>query len=180
MGVLGAPGVDGLDEVYVVVDRAGVLRVAFDRGLEGGGADARVLSGRAVAVPVVPRAEIHQRGRVEGGDVVVVRVGLVQCPHRSGVGRVEDLALGLLVIRVARGQRLDHRPLLLAHPVLQGDRGLNRVPRLVPDLVLHHQVEIGAQHQGPAPVRHGVLGIEPGGLLERPQRLGMVEAVGQP
>ncbi len=110
----------------------------------------------------------------------VVRIRLAQLLHRVGVGTVELLAIGLGVLRVPHRERFDVGLLLLGDLVLERHRHLHGVVGLLIHLLLHRQIEVRPEHERPAPVGHGGIRIEARGFLERAQRLGVVEAVGQP
>ena len=56
-------------------------------------------------LPVVPRAQVHQRLGVERGDVVVVRELRRDLAHGRGVGGVERHAVSLGGRRIAGGER---------------------------------------------------------------------------
>ncbi len=103
----------------------------------------------------------------------------MQRAHRFGVGQVERSALGGLVLRVASCQCVDVRPLRFRRSVAALERHLDRLPRLRDHVLLHGQVQVRPEDERPAPVRHGAVGVEPRGLLERAQRLLVIEAVRQ-
>ncbi len=130
----------------------------------------------AVLPPVVPGLGVHHRLGVEGPGVEVVRVGLPELAHRLGPRLVQRMAVGLRVGRIAGRQRLDPGPLLGAGLGLQRLRLLQRRPGRRDGVVRHRQVDVGPERLGDAPPAHRAVRIEPGGLAERADRLGVVEA----
>jgi hypothetical protein len=109
-GRLGLLRCDRFHQVDVHVQRTGMLRVAaydvLGEGDDGGRARVRL----AVAHPVAPRAQVHHRLDVEGGDVEVVGELRVHGLHGVGIRLVVGVAaLGLA--RVPMVERLDERTL---------------------------------------------------------------------
>ena len=151
--------------------------LAADDPLQGGDdLQGVALGGDAVQLPVVPGLGVHHRLGVEDAGVEVVRPSLPERPHRRGVGGVEGGAVGLRVGRVAGGQRLDPGALLGARLGLQRPRPLQRRPGRGDGVVGHRQVDVGPERDGDAPPADGAVRIQPRGLAERADRLGVIEA----
>ena len=133
----------------------------------------------AARLPVVPRAQVHQRFGVERRDVVVVRELRRDLAHGGGVGRVERHAVGLGVGRIAGREREDQR--LLARARLAGER-LRVADRRIGGrdrVLLHRHVDVRAEHQCLAPEAHRAIRVEPLRLAERAARLVVIERVGE-
>ena len=130
----------------------------------------------AVQLPVVPGLGIHHRLGVEGPGVEVVRVGPPEFAHGLGEGFVEAMAVGLAVGVVAGGEGLDPGPLPGAGLGLQGPGPAQRLPGRRDRVRRHRQVDVRPEREGDAPPAHGAVRIQPGGLAERADRLGVIEA----
>ena len=118
-----------LDGVNVIVDRAGMGRIAAStRSSVGTIGDALRVGFVAARLPVIPGAEIHDGFGVERGDFVVVGKLARPSPWRPHRPRRAALAVGLRIFRIALGQRCDQR--LLARACRSGERlRLLRWPR---------------------------------------------------
>jgi hypothetical protein len=122
------------------------------------------------------RLDVHQGVGEEYPHHRVVREALPDLTHRIGVGQVQLAPVLRRRIGVALCQRLDQRALDIGGSVRRRQRlcrSLVCAPRDV--VVLHRSVEVGAQHVSLSPQCHGAVGIEACGLLERAQRLVVVE-----
>ena len=136
-------------------------------------------------VPQLPRCEVHQRVRVEGGDVQIVGCELVNGAHGLGIGRVPDGAvLRGLRGRVALAQRLDERALGRRGPAAQrvgpfdgGVRPFHCALQIGVVEELPGLVVVGAQGVRDAPVRHGAVRIGCRRRFEAGDRLFVVERV---
>ncbi len=159
------------------MQRAGVLRVCGQHGLQRAQDGGRVRPRLPVRQPVVPRGGIHQGVGVERGGAQVFRVGGGDLRHRVRVGAVEGRPIGLRVVAVAGGEGLDQRLFHGRSLALEAQRALRAVPGRCDGFGLHRQVEVGAERQRLAPPGHRVVGIQACGFPERPHGLGMVEGV---
>ena len=165
------------DRVNVIVIRPRMVWIArhhaFERGDDPVGARLR----RAVLLVQGPRPQVHQALGMERRDVVVFRELFRQRAHRV---RVRPLANGLIagwIGDVSLCQRVDE-PLLhfaagaLACPGL----GEMRVG-LLQSIRRRDVVDVGAECQRHAPMRHRRRGILRGRKLERLEGLFVVETV---
>lgn len=141
-------------------------------GLAGAGAGGGLAGAQ---VPQLPGREVHQRVRVQGGHVRVVRGEFVDGPHAVGVRRVPHRAvLGGLRLRVAGAQGTDQGPLHDGGPGgclpvrrLHGRMGALDGPGQVPVVEeLPGLVVVGAQRVRDAPVGHRAVRVGGGRLLE--------------
>ena len=133
--------------------------------------------GLAVRRPEVPRPQVHQRLGEESADVAVLGEALVNVAHRRGIGLIEGPAILRLRIGIALGQCLDEGLLDLgaALRVLAGAG--KRGPRRLRPLRRHQgEVDVRAVCKGHSPVCHRALGVERGGVRERPDGLVVVES----
>ncbi len=130
-------------------------------------------------LPVVPWAEIHDGLGVENRDFVVLREFRGDLAHGPGIRGIQRLAVRLWVLRVARRDRRNQR--LLARACLGGER-----PRLLcrgkggrHGLVLHRQIDVGAEHERLAPEAHGARRIELLRLAKGALCLAVIERIRQ-
>ena len=86
------------------------------------------------------------------------------------------MAIGLWIGRIAGRERLDPGAFLGAGLGLERPRPLQRRPGRRDGVGRHRQVNVWPERFGDAPPAHGAVRIQPGGLAERADRLGMVEA----
>ena len=165
------------DRVDVVMARAGVVRVARDDSLElaydfiGAGV------GSPVGLPVVPRAEVHQRFGIQGRGVEVVGVGVGDPLHRARVRRVQPGTIGRRDRLVALRDRLDVRALRRRGVGLERQRFLRRRVRGDSARRVHGSVDVRAVGECDPPVAHGAGGIEFCGARERADRFRVIESV---
>ena len=163
-------------QVDVVVVRARVVGMRRDHLFE----EFLRLQGarlRLAAAPVVPGHRVHDRRGVQGGRLRIV--GELLGYLRDGVdpGCVESRPVGVLVGGVAARQSADQRLFPLARVLAPVLCLLQALERLKLALARHRVVQVAAQGQGLAPVRHRRLRVEPRGLLEGANGLGVVEGV---
>ena len=170
-------GVRSLHGVDVEVQCARMVRIAGDHFFKRGD-DVRslTLGCCAVGLPVVPGLGVHHRLGPEGLGVEVVGIAGRQFAHGLREGLVQQAAVGLGVGGIAPGQGGDIG--LLAGRDLRRQRlgVVQRRPGRSDGVVGHRQVDVGAQREAEPPPAHGAGGIQPGGLTERADRLGVVEA----
>ena len=169
----------GLGQVDVEVDRARMVGIGgqhlLDRGDRLAGA---ALGGAAVGLPVVPGRGVHDRIRKQHGDFLVIGKTRVHRGHCIGIGAIERGAL--LAAHVALAEGRDQRLLDRARPAGARLGVGDRDERGALGGAVHRRVDVGAENEGLAPPAHRAVGIPPLRLLERAQRLGVVEGVGQP
>ncbi len=174
-GPLGSVGT--LDRVDVEVMGARMIGSDLEDALEGFHDLRRVLAALLVGPPGTPvEVDVHQGVREERPHHRVVREPLPDLTHRVGVGDVQFAPVLGRRVRVALCQRLDQLALDIGGAIRHRECprcSLVRPPRDV--LVLHRSVDVGAQDVGLSPESHGAIGIEACGLLERAQRLVVVE-----
>jgi hypothetical protein len=146
----------------------------LERRLHGGGLGV----GDAVAGPVVPWPQVHQRLGVERPRVEVIGEGKGYLPHRLGIGVVGGLAV-FGAAGVARRQGVDIGPFTLRRGCLHRHRLLRQLAgaRLVGGI--HGRIDVRSQHQSLAPVGHGQRRVEAPGFGEGAAGLGVIEAVGE-
>ena len=169
-----------LHRVDVEVDRADMVRIPRQHAFERRH-DRRTLrlGLTAARLPIIPRAQIHQRFGMEHRDVVVVRELCRDLAHGGRVGRVERRAVGLRVCRVAGCERGDQG--LLTRRGLAGERlrvadgGVGRRDRVL----LHRHIDVRSEHQCLAPEAHRAIRIEPLRLAQSAPRLVVIERVGE-
>ena len=169
-----------LHGVNVVVNRAGMVRILGEHALQcGHDGDALRVRLAPAGLPVVPWAEIHDGLGVENRDFVVLREFRGDLAHGPGIRGIQRLAVRPWVLRVARRDRRNQR--LLARACLGGER-----PRLLcrgkggrHGLVLHRQIDVGAEHECLAPEAHGARRVELLRLAKGTLRLAVIERVGQ-
>ena len=110
----------GLDHVDVVVDGAGVVRIrlehAFQRRNDLSGSPFRSCSAR---LPIIPRAQVHQRLGVQHGDHLIFRVPAGHLLHRLGVGCVEGGALRRWVVGIPHRERFNQYLFARCDSILQ-------------------------------------------------------------
>ena len=128
-------------------------------------------------MPVVPRAEVHQRFGVQGRGVEVVGVGVGDLPHRARVQRVQPGTIGRRDRLVALRDRLDVRALRRRGVGLERQRFLRRRVRGDSARRVHWSVDVRAVGEGDPPVAHGAGGIEFCGARERADRFRVIESV---
>jgi hypothetical protein len=80
---------------------------------------------------------------------------------------------------IAGRQGLNQRPLFCRRLFRQRQRFLGQGVGARPVRRIHRGIDVGAEHEGGAPVRHSCIWIMPGGLLVGDFGVGMIEAVGQ-
>ncbi len=157
--------------------RAGVVRVARNDLLElaydfiGAGV------GSPVGLPVVPRAEVHQRFGIQGRGVEVVGIGVGDPLHRARVQRVQPGTIGRRDRRVALRNRLDVRALRHRGVGLERQRFLRRRVRGDSARRVHWSIDVRAVGECDPPVAHGAGGIELCGARERADRFRVIESV---
>ena len=135
-------------------------------------------------VPHLPRRLVHQRLGKHRPDFEIVRMGGEDLSHFLCVGLVPRRhILDRLTLRIARGERLDHRPLERACLSGMRQRGLHGIVRCrqchlpaIPVVANPGQIVVGARGIADAPVRHGAFAVVLQRLLKALDRLGMVEA----
>ena len=134
----------------------------------------------AVRVPVVPRRRVHQRLREQRRRVEVVRELRHDVAHRGRVGGVERRTVGLRIGDVALRQRRRCSACSFADAFAGAlPRLPDRVEGLLRRLRRDRRVDVRPERERHAPVAHRAVGIDRRGLLERANRLGVVERVGQ-
>ena len=171
----------GFNRVDIVVDSADVVGKALQDALQSRHELQGVGFGLTVGCPVVPRPDIHQRGRKQGPGVRIVRIALGQATHGLGIGAVQGIAVGAFRLgHIPGGQGFNIGPVVLTGIPGQGDRLLNRGIRLPAAPIIHWRVDIWPQGQGQPPVGHGAAWIDPRHVSKSPNRLGVVEPVHQP
>lgn len=148
--------------------------------LQGGEDPRRVGARRAVAVPVVPGAQVHQRFGVERRDLQVVGEARGHGADGGAPGGVERTPVGGRHFGVARGQRVDEGAFAVAGPSGARLRLADSRPRRRAGGRIHGRVDVGAEGKRHAPAAHGAGGIAAAGLLEGADRLGVVEGVVEP
>ena len=155
-----------------------MLRVAVHHRLEERDDLLRSSVRCSVGHPVVPRPQVHHRLGVECCDVEVVQIALRHLAHRLRVGLI---AVGALigVARIAFGQGIDQRPLLLGGLRLQRHGLLRDLVGSRLGLGVHGRIDVRTEHERLPPISHRAVRIEPRRLPEGAPGLGVVEAVGQ-
>jgi hypothetical protein len=171
-------GLGRLPQMDPVVERPRVAAVPRHHALERGDRLRGFLVGQAVARPVVPRPQVHQRFREQRRRVEVAREPAVHLAHRRGVGGIGGLTVCGLA-GVACAQRLDVGPFARRRAGAARHRLLHQFER--PGFVVgrHRAVDVRPEHQGLPPVGHRAGRVEAGGFRERPTGLGVIEPVGQ-
>ena len=134
-------------------------------------------------LPIIPRAHIHDGFRIKHRDIIVVRKFFGGTwLHGGRISRIEFLAIGFRIFRIAFGQRRDQRICSQRSFCGSGERlrlldgregGLHRFLR-------HRQIDVGAEHKRFAPKAHGAMRIEFLGLAESALRFGVIEGVSEP
>jgi hypothetical protein len=116
--------------------------------------------------------------------VVIVRKLFGHLAHGGRVGGVEHGAVGLWVGCVAHHESRDQRALVRGYWTL---RARGKRLRLLGGregrrhrFLGHREIDVGAEHQGFAPVTHRAIGIAMLRLAERAARFVVVEAVTEP
>jgi hypothetical protein len=104
---------------------------------------------------------------------------LGQVAHRGDICLIERAAILRRFLRIALRERLDERLLLCARPRRELPGLGQRFPRPGRVFRLHGRIDVRAEHEGLAPVRHRALGIEPRRFRERPACFLVVERIGE-
>ena len=172
-GEVGFAGFHQVDVVVVCSRVAGMLgecpfeqRLRFERPGLG-----------LAAAPVVPGHRVHDRRRVQGGRFGIVGKPLGHFGDRLDPGGVEGRAVGVLVGGVAARECVDQGLLALAGVAPSLLSLSQAVQGLELSLVRHPVVQVAAEGEGLAPVRHRRLRVETRRFLEGPYGLGVVEGV---
>ena len=176
LGALGRPR--RFPEVNPVMERTGMLRIGREHALDGRQRLRRAVVGQAVAGPVVPRPQVHQRLGEQRAGIEIAREPTLNAAHGLGIR-----AVGLLPVGgnagVTGAQRLDVGPLARRGGRRRSHRLLHERQRLRLVVRRHRRVDVGTEHERLAPVGHRAGGIQPRRFGERATRLGMIEAVGE-
>ena len=133
----------------------------------------------AAVGPVVPGRQVHQRFRVEDGNVEILRKALGDLLHGLRIGLVEGGAVRGWVGGVACRQCLDQRLLPFARAGRKGLSLRKRRQRRLHGRGVHRRIDVGAEHERLGPEAHGAVRIEALGCPEAPPGFGMIEAVGE-
>ncbi len=156
---------------------AGVAGVAREHRFQPPDRDAHVGPGLVVREPVVPRTQVHDGIGPEHDRVVIGGVAGRQLGHRPRVRTVARRALRGRRRRVPVRERTDVRALLFAGAVDERERPRNRFLRLGAGGLVHRGIDVRPARQRRAPPADGAPGIQARRLLERTDRLRMVERV---
>ena len=169
-------GVTGrLDGVDVVVVSADVPRVSPQDRLEDGDDHLGALRWRAIRVPEPPGAEVHEAFRIERRRVEIIGVALAQLSHGNAVLDRQRLQIRGRMRRVPPGESLDVVSLGLwsAPPQRLSPLDGRRCGPFA--LGIDVEVDVRAEGERDAPVRHRGLRIHVGGVPEGPHGLVVVE-----
>ena len=165
--------------MYVVMVRAGMLRIARHHEFQRLLYLCRAWRRFAIGAPQLPRRDVHECLGIQGLNVEIIRelprdvlhrIG-VRGKHRCRVRRVERLCVGIAV-RKCTDQRLLYR-CCMSGIALRELHGVESDLRAR----LHHdrQVVVGSNCECHAPVAGRALRIEFGGAREGARRLVVVE-----
>ena len=141
--------------------------------------DVRPLGRAPGRFPIVPGLGVHRGLGIEHLHQVILRILPGQHLHRVGIGRIERCAVGRRLSGIALLQCRDQASLLGRHPVHQGYGALQCSPGRRIGLGRHRRIDVGAQHQGLAPVAQRALRVQLLRGLEGALRFRMVEGEGE-
>ena len=149
------------DRVNVVVIRAGVIRVALHHALERGDDRVGARLRRAVLLVEPPRTQVHQALGVERRDIEIVGKASSTAPHRrpSTPARAPSDRRSDRRRSACRAHQPAPAPLRCRRRLRFSRFSEVRVALLQP-LGRRDVVDVGAERQRHAPVRHGRRRIE--------------------